>query len=320
MDQHTKPQGHTKIRIFLSILLLSMACPSNLYADEFVTSDRGSRCLGGTYQLDGFTSDDVRLDYSGDAIHLVFGPTDSLNIHSFNPNDAYSGDDIFEFSGEVLCRRDLVMRGFDLEGTTNSEIITGTNATDRITAHAGNDTLNGGPGDDTYFYNLGDGLDCISDPDSHNAVVFGPGITANFMTTQIIQRNNKKVVQIRLRDPRRVRLEGVDIQLNANEVSPIAEFHFTNGMSLDLAELIRRKGNQPTSRPKRNDASTCIFDSKQAGRAGLINKRAQIVPPPSMPVAIPDPGPQTIIGVPGPKGPPMVNSDGNVVFPQERVP
>jgi Ca2+-binding RTX toxin-like protein len=63
-------------------------------------------------------------------------------------------------------------------GSGDDVIITGS-GDDFINAGPGNDLVQGGSGDDTYRFNLGDGVDTITDtssPSEPNALIFGPGI------------------------------------------------------------------------------------------------------------------------------------------------
>lgn len=283
MLKEARSRRHVLIGLFL-FLLMPITFIDVLNADEFVGSKDDAQCAGPSFEISGYGTDSVHLDYKGDSIILRFSATDSITIQDFNPNDAFSGDGVFQFSGESLCRRELVMRGFDIAGTEKSEILTGTNATDRITGHAGNDTLNGGLGDDTYIYNLGDGLDCISDPAGHDSVVFGQGISAESLISRITDKNGLALVQIRLHDPRgRVRsVEGLDIRLTPDGVSPIEAFHFADGQSLDISVLIQKKTNQELLRNEKNFVRACIFDIKEAEQAGMLNERAKNIPRPRM--------------------------------------
>lgn len=67
--------------------------------------------------------------------------------------------------------------GQTLVGTSNNDTITGTEGSDIITGGTGNDTLNGKSGDDTYIYNLGDGLDTITENYGNDKILFGEGIS-----------------------------------------------------------------------------------------------------------------------------------------------
>ena len=78
-----------------------------------------------------------------------------------------------------------------INGSDNNDVIYGFGGDDTISAADGNDmliggkgcdTLNGGDGDDTYIWNLGDGLDTVSDSSGTTTLQFGEGITLDNLT------------------------------------------------------------------------------------------------------------------------------------------
>jgi len=72
-------------------------------------------------------------------------------------------------------------------GTTGADTISLTGADEFITAGKGNDTLNGGGGSDTYYFNLGDGVDTITETNvGSNVVSFGDGIGFNQLTFTVV--------------------------------------------------------------------------------------------------------------------------------------
>lgn len=103
---------------------------------------------------------------------------DELHIADFNAEDAYGSNSIQSFlfaDGTSLTYEELIDRGFDLDGSTSDDVITGTSATDRINGFNGNDRLSGGAGDDVldgglgddvYLFGPGSGVDRIYDHDS----------------------------------------------------------------------------------------------------------------------------------------------------------
>lgn len=71
-------------------------------------------------------------------------------------------------------------------GTAGADTITLTGADEFITAGKGNDILNGG-GSDTYYFNLGDGVDTITETNvGSNVVSFGQGIGFNQLTFTVV--------------------------------------------------------------------------------------------------------------------------------------
>jgi trimeric autotransporter adhesin len=73
-------------------------------------------------------------------------------------------------------------------GGSGSDVLTGGRGSDTLTGGVGNDTLAGGAGSDTYLFNLGDGVDQITDTSvagEGNTVQFGAGITPNDLSLGI---------------------------------------------------------------------------------------------------------------------------------------
>jgi len=67
-----------------------------------------------------------------------------------------------------------------LDGGAGDDRIWGEEGDDLLIGGTGNDTLNGGSGNDTYIYNVGDGIDHITDNlGERNILRFGAGIDQN---------------------------------------------------------------------------------------------------------------------------------------------
>ncbi|MFO0701090.1 MAG: putative Ig domain-containing protein [Nitrospira sp.] len=128
-----------------------------------------------------------------------------LHIEGFDPNDAYANPGIgtFQFTDRTLMYQELIDLGFDILGTNDIDVLTGSSATDRIKGLGGNDTLQsglgadvleggrggdllrGGGGNDQYIFNLGDGIDTVEDSvaaGEGNRIQFGEGITQSALT------------------------------------------------------------------------------------------------------------------------------------------
>ncbi|MFC5373614.1 DUF4214 domain-containing protein [Brevundimonas faecalis] len=72
-------------------------------------------------------------------------------------------------------------------GTAGADTIILTSADEFITAGKGNDTLNGGGGSDTYYFNLGDGADVVTETNvGSNVLSFGEGIGFNQLTFSVV--------------------------------------------------------------------------------------------------------------------------------------
>ena len=119
-------------------------------------------------------------------------PSQGLIIENYyNNNDGYKIGTIEFADGSEVSVADLIENLVSLpdqviEGTADDDILTGGNGNDTInagdgyndiTGGKGNDTLNGGYDKDTYYYNLGDGYDVISDPYGRDKIIFGEGIS-----------------------------------------------------------------------------------------------------------------------------------------------
>lgn len=92
-----------------------------------------------------------------------------------------------------------------ITGTSEDEEITGGNGNDMITTgdgyndvagNKGNDTITGGYENDTYYYNLHDGFDTITDPDGKDKIIFGEGISSDDI---VLSRNENNLI-IRLKN------------------------------------------------------------------------------------------------------------------------
>ncbi|MDO8742744.1 MAG: putative Ig domain-containing protein [bacterium] len=173
---------------------------------------------------------------------------DELHIADFDPNDVYAPNQIQDFrfgDGTMLTYRDLIGLGFDLEGTAQDDVITGTNATDRIDAHegndslsggAGNDVLSGGTGNDTYLFGYGDGVDRIYDHDTGantDVVSFAASV------------NPADVEVLRAGDDLELHLAGSADSLilsnwNVDDTHKVEQVGFANGTVWDVAYLQSR--------------------------------------------------------------------------------
>jgi Ca2+-binding RTX toxin-like protein len=236
------------------------------------TAGEGNRIVFGT----GMTSSSITLGRGpGNNTLEIRGqlPGDRLEVGALVPGA--SPIETVQFAdGTVLTFDQFVARGIDIAGTPGPDTITGTSFIDRISAGdgddvvrggAGNDVLNGeagndslegeagndvlvggagddqllgGEGNDTYQFNLGDGIDSISDSidvTEPNRVVFGPGITSSSITLttdfgQVLVRPGSA-------------FEGVTIGVNGSDVlgfHAVDLFQFEDGTSLTYADLVAR--------------------------------------------------------------------------------
>ena len=120
--------------------------------------------------------------------------------------------------------------GQTLVGTSNNDTITGTEGSDIITGGTGNDTLNGKSGDDTYIYNLGDGLDTITENYGNDKILFGEGIS--FSDLALSKDSNDLLIYINNSTSQGIRIKNHF----SNEQYRIEALEFSNGSIFDLTQ------------------------------------------------------------------------------------
>jgi Ca2+-binding RTX toxin-like protein len=186
----------------------------------------GGQTYRGIYGLDG---NDV----------LTGGAIDNV-LNGGNGNDILFG----EAGNDQLIggTGDDFIRGGDgddvLNGEAGNDSLEGEAGNDVLVGGAGDDQLLGGAGDDTYQFNLGDGIDSISDSidvAEPNRVVFGPGITSSSITL------TTNFGQILVRPG--LAFEGVTIGANGSDAQgfhAVDLFQFEDGTSLTYADLVAR--------------------------------------------------------------------------------
>lgn len=221
---------------------------------------------GGTFEFQGVSLGSVRLSHAENALIIQFSETDSVTIMGFDPQNAHCGGGTYNFTDVSLTYQQLIDRGFDLQGTQNDDTIHGTSAVDRMYGDAGNDTLigyagndvlrggpgsdtlDGGPDDDTYVYNIGDGVDGVTDNGGNDSVRFGVGIAVEDLTVQRTLDGGNRVARLRLLDAskREYSDQGLDLRLNRDGTSPIERFIFEGGVEMTWEQLLMR-----LSSPKR---------------------------------------------------------------------
>ena len=125
-------------------------------------------------------------------------PSQGLIIESYYSDTRRQIETIEFADGSEASVADLIENLVSLpdqviEGTADDDILTGGDGNDTInagdgyndiTGGKGNDTLNGGYDKDTYYYNLGDGSDIISDPYGRDKIIFGEGISPSDLILQ----------------------------------------------------------------------------------------------------------------------------------------
>ena len=127
------------------------------------------------------------------SLGLVLNQTDgSETIYGSDNNDTINAnggnDTVYGYAGNDI-----------INGGSGRDTIDAGAGNDNITGGKGDDIINGGAGNDTYYYNLGDGLDTITDDDSTagnlDKIVFGAGIVQTDLSLN--QRDNDLLITIK---------------------------------------------------------------------------------------------------------------------------
>ena len=147
------------------------------------------------------TPEDLTFTQNGNNLVITMKGDSSQGIEIINYYNSHPLEELHFADGTVklLPQMDITLvqgnHNETINGTNSNETIYGNGGNDTINGGygndvliggTGNDTLNGGGDNDTYIYNLGDGLDTISDNAGSNKIVFGEGIAqSNLGFTQI---------------------------------------------------------------------------------------------------------------------------------------
>lgn len=196
----------------------------------------------------GITSDSVWLSsqFGQIVINVGAGPD---GIQSGSASDVFGSQTIeqFQFSdGSTVSYTDLVLRGFEIDGTEFDDVLSGTNVSDRFRGGPGNDRIEGGHGNDSYLFNRGDGIDTIMDSvsaDGGNEVVFGPGVTSSDVRLDLAADQSAPSLsdlQIRLgTNGDAIHLDNFD-RRNVLGLRTVESFRFADGSTLTYEQLIAR--------------------------------------------------------------------------------
>ena len=147
------------------------------------------------------TPEDLTFTQNGNNLVITMKGDSSQGIEIINYYNSHPLEELHFADGTVklLPQMDITLvqgnHNETINGTNSNETFYGNGGNDTINGGygndvliggTGNDTLNGGGDNDTYIYNLGDGLDTISDNAGSNKIVFGEGIAqSNLGFTQI---------------------------------------------------------------------------------------------------------------------------------------
>lgn len=152
---------------------------------------------------EGTTLDDLRLscDDEGFLIIDLIAGGNRIRLSGFDRENPLGPRAIgrfrFGIDGDEIGYEELLGRGFDIFGSNESDVLTGTALADRIRGGDGNDLIEatlggdrlaGEAGNDTYVIGLGDGAVTIYDvanAAAGNVLRFGPGIPADALRNRL---------------------------------------------------------------------------------------------------------------------------------------
>jgi Ca2+-binding RTX toxin-like protein len=184
---------------------------------------------------------------------LVFGGGDQIKLTNYF-NSAYRMQtiqfadgtkwDYASVAGKLIYNgtagNDTLTGLTDMSNTINggagNDTITGGSQTDVLAGGTGNDSLNGGVGNDTYLFNVGDGLDVISDYDTAagniDKLQLGAGVTPDIV--QLNRTTYDLIVSINAND--KVTLQNY-FYSSAYRVETIA---FADGSTWDVQTTLNK--------------------------------------------------------------------------------
>ena len=166
-------------------------------------------------------SDGSKFDFRENNITLTYDNHDETITGNIGDNiiDAQGGDDTITTYGG-----DDIING----GAGDDEISSG-NGNDIITGGSGNDIINGEAGNDTYIWNLGDGMDTITDSSGFDKIKFGEGITSANLS--FFKQGNNLLIFINDNYQ-----EGIIINRYFEGSYNIELLEFTDGSSINLSQ------------------------------------------------------------------------------------
>ena len=206
----------------------------------------------------GISLRDLRLTVEdGILVVLVGTGGDAIRLPGFDPQNPFGSltVDRFCFDGGVeIPFSQLLTSGGTITGTDGANELAGTSTTDFIVAQGGNDVIQGGTGDDvldggsgndTYVFNVGDGIDIITDevaPANENCIRFGAGIT--LADLRVVEGSGNLVINIGTNGDTLI-LQGFD-RTGATGSLVVQTLKFADGSLTNLEDLLPANSNPPT--------------------------------------------------------------------------
>jgi Ca2+-binding RTX toxin-like protein len=183
------------------------------------------------------TNDDLVINFRN-------SPDDKITIFKHLYGALYQIETLQFADGSTLDLTNVNNLNFEYYGTDENDSIYGSDIDDEIQGGKGDDYLSGRLGNDSYFYNIGDGKDRISDSNSYDAdrsntidkIIFGAGIIATDLIFKLqIAANNKYDLIINFTNyPEDQITIPAQFQSNTNRIETI---EFADGGSLDISNV-----------------------------------------------------------------------------------
>jgi Ca2+-binding RTX toxin-like protein len=206
----------------------------------------------------GIALHDLRLTVEDGTLVLHVGTGgDAIRFPGFDPQNPFGSQtaDRFCFDGGIeIPFSQLLTSGITTTGTNGANELQGTSATDFIVAlggndviqgGAGNDMLDGGSGNDTYVFNIGDGIDIITDevaPANENCIRFGAGIT--LADLRVVREPGDLVINVGTNGDTLI-LRGFD-PTGATGSLVVQTLKFADGSQANLQDLLPADTHAPT--------------------------------------------------------------------------
>ena len=206
----------------------------------------------------GISLRDLRLTVEDGILVINVGiGGDAIRLPGFDPQNPFGSltVDRFCFDGGIeIPFSQLLISGGTITGTDGVNDLTGTSATDFIVAHGGDDVIQGGTGDDvldggsgndTYVFNVGDGIDIITDevaPANENCIRFGTGIT--LADLQVVRDAGNLVITVGTNEDALI-LRGFD-PTGATGSLVVQTLKFADGSQTNLQDLLPADSHAPT--------------------------------------------------------------------------